>query len=181
MNIAQNVVAGPDSTRLDDFTPKSRWVLLRRILAQPKGLVGLTLVILYLLLAIFGPALAPQDAFRQNFAQTLRPPSAAHWFGTDQLGRDVLSRILVGARATLGIGVGGVAVAFLVGVPLGILAAWRRGWIEAAVMRTIDIMLSFPTSSSPLRWSQSSAPIRRTSSSRSASSRSRSLRGRQGQ
>ncbi len=88
--------------------------------------------------------LAPQDAFRQNFAQTLRPPSAAHWFGTDQLGRDVLSRVLVGARATLGIGVGGVTVAFLVGVPLGILAAWRRGWIDAAVMRAIDIMLSFP-------------------------------------
>ena len=144
MIIAQNVAAGQDPTALGTFAPRSRWVLLQRILSQPKGLFGLTLVILYLLLAIFGGALAPQDAFRQNFAQTLQPPSAAHWFGTDQLGRDVLSRVLVGARATLGIGVGGVTVAFLVGVPLGILAAWRRGWIDAAVMRAIDIMLSFP-------------------------------------
>lgn len=145
MSIMPNVLSAPErAAPLDAFAPQSRWLLLRRILSQPKGVVGLTLVTLYLLLAIFGPMLAPQDAFRQNFAQTLRPPSAAHWFGTDQLGRDVFSRVLVGARATLGIGVGGVAVAFLVGVPLGVLAAWRRGWIEAAVMRAIDVMLSFP-------------------------------------
>jgi peptide/nickel transport system permease protein len=139
MSLVQNMAVAPRQA-----APRPRWTLLRRILAQPKGAIGLTLVVLYLLLAIFGPMLAPQDAFRQNFAQTLRSPSAAHWFGTDQLGRDVFSRVLVGARATLGIGVGGVAVAFLIGVPLGILAAWRRGWIEAVLMRAIDIMLSFP-------------------------------------
>lgn len=145
MSLVQNMAAAaPEPSRTVIAAPRPGWVLLRRILVQPKGAIGLTLVTLYLLLAIFGPALAPQDAFRQNFAQTLRAPSAAHWFGTDQLGRDVLSRILVGARATLGIGVGGVTVAFLIGVPLGILAAWRRGWIEAALMRAIDIMLSFP-------------------------------------
>ena len=88
--------------------------------------------------------MAPDDAFRQNFGATLQRPSAAHWFGTDQLGRDVLSRVLVGARATLGIGIGGVALAFLIGVPLGVVAAWRRGWIDAAIMRVVDVMLSFP-------------------------------------
>lgn len=144
MSLAQNMDALPERALPVSTKPNAAWTLLRRILAQPKGAVGLTLVALYLALAIVGPALAPQDAFRQNFAQTLRPPSAAHWFGTDQLGRDVFSRILVGARATLGIGVGGVAVAFLIGVPLGILAAWRRGWIEAVLMRAIDVMLSFP-------------------------------------
>jgi peptide/nickel transport system permease protein len=145
MSLVQNMTAtAPEPSQAVIAAPRPGWALLRRILAQPKGAIGLTLVTLYLLLAIFGPMLAPQDAFRQNFAQTLRAPSAAHWFGTDQLGRDVFSRILVGARATLGIGVGGVAVAFLIGVPLGILAAWRRGWIEAALMRAIDIMLSFP-------------------------------------
>ncbi|WP_051988047.1 dipeptide/oligopeptide/nickel ABC transporter permease/ATP-binding protein [Bosea sp. UNC402CLCol] len=146
MSLVQDMAAGapPLAAKSDAAPPRRRWTLLWRILAQPKGAIGLTLVVLYLLLAIFGPMLAPQDAFRQNFAQTLRPPSAAHWFGTDQLGRDVFSRVLVGARATLGIGVGGVAVAFLIGVPLGILAAWRRGWIEAVLMRAIDIMLSFP-------------------------------------
>ncbi len=144
MSLAQDMVALPHRAEPVPTKPNAAWTLLRRILVQPKGAIGLTLVVLYLALAIVGPALAPQDAFRQNFAQTLRPPSAAHWFGTDQLGRDVLSRILVGARATLGIGVGGVAVAFLIGVPLGILAAWRRGWIEAVLMRAIDVMLSFP-------------------------------------
>ncbi|MBN9458174.1 MAG: dipeptide/oligopeptide/nickel ABC transporter permease/ATP-binding protein [Bosea sp.] len=146
MSLAQDMAtdAPPLATRVVVAPSRRRWTLLRRVLAQPKGAIGLILVVLYLLLAILGPMLAPQDAFRQNFAQTLRPPSAAHWFGTDQLGRDVFSRVLVGARATLGIGVGGVAVAFLIGVPLGILAAWRRGWVEALLMRAIDIMLSFP-------------------------------------
>jgi len=144
MSLAQDMVTVPERAESTAAKPNPAWTLLRRILVQPKGAVGLTLVVLYLALAIIGPALAPQDAFRQNFAQTLRPPSAAHWFGTDQLGRDVFSRILIGARATLGIGVGGVTVAFLIGVPLGILAAWRRGWIEAVLMRAIDVMLSFP-------------------------------------
>lgn len=144
MSLAQDMVAVSPRAEPLPAKPNPAWTLLRRILAQPKGAIGLTLVVLYLALAILGPALAPQDAFRQNFAQTLRPPSEAHWFGTDQLGRDVFSRILVGARATLGIGVGGVAVAFLIGVPLGILAAWRRGWMEALLMRAIDVMLSFP-------------------------------------
>ncbi len=146
MSQVQDMATGALSlaAKMTTVVPRRRWTLLRRILAQPKGAIGLALVVLYLLLAVFGPMLAPQDAFRQNFAQTLRPPSAAHWFGTDQLGRDVFSRVLVGARATLGIGVGGVAVAFLIGVPLGILAAWRRGWVDALLMRAIDVMLSFP-------------------------------------
>lgn len=144
MNHADGMVATRQPTPIDNLAPKSRWAMLRRVLSQPKGLIGLTLVFLYLLLAIFGPLLAPHDAFRQNFAQTLRPPSANHWFGTDQLGRDIFSRVLVGARATLGIGVGGVAVAFLIGVPLGILAAWWRGWVEAILMRAVDVMLSLP-------------------------------------
>ena len=145
MTVAANpLAAGPALDQPLDFVPKSRWTVLRRIVSQPKGAIGLTLVVLYLLLAVFGPVLAPDDAFRQNFGATLQRPSAAHWFGTDQLGRDVLSRVLVGARATLGIGVGGVALAFLIGVPLGVLAAWRRGWIDAAIMRVVDVMLSFP-------------------------------------
>ncbi|MCC6305285.1 MAG: dipeptide/oligopeptide/nickel ABC transporter permease/ATP-binding protein [Rhodobacteraceae bacterium] len=125
----------PRRTRLDD---------LRRLVRQPKGVIGLALVAFYAVLAVAGPSLAPLDPYVQNFAATLRPPSSAHWFGTDQLGRDVFSRVLTGARASLGIGVGGVAVAFVVGVPLGLAAAWRRGWLDMLVMRAVDIMLSFP-------------------------------------
>ncbi|PSC05264.1 ABC transporter, partial [Alsobacter soli] len=141
---ADNIGATGVPDRAGSPAPRRRWATLRLLLSQPKGVVGLTLVTAYLLLAVFGPMLAPLDPFRQNFALTLKPPSAAHWFGTDQLGRDVFSRILVGARATLGVGVGGVAFAFVIGVPLGVLAAWRRGWVDTLVMRAVDVMLSFP-------------------------------------
>lgn len=117
---------------------------LGRLIRQPKGLIGLSIVGFYAVLALIGPAVAPYDPYAQNFAATLRPPSAVHWFGTDQLGRDVLSRVMTGARASLGIGIGGVAVAFVIGVPLGLLAAWLRGWFDMLAMRGVDIMLSFP-------------------------------------
>jgi len=122
----------------------SRLSVFSRLLGQPKGAVGLLLVAFYVLLAIFGPLLAPIDPLKQDFGATLRSPSAANWFGTDQLGRDIFSRILAGAPTSLGIGVGGVALAFAIGVPLGLAAAWRRGLFDAAVMRGVDVLLSFP-------------------------------------
>lgn len=122
----------------------SRPRVLNRLLAQPKGAIGLAIVAIYVVLAFLGPSLASVDPFRQDFAATLRPPSATNWFGTDQLGRDIFSRILAGAPASLGIGVGGVALAFAVGVPLGLAAAWRRGAFDAVVMRGVDVLMSFP-------------------------------------
>ncbi len=121
-----------------------RWELLREILRQPKGLIGLCIVVVYTLLAFFGPWIAPLDPYAQNFAATLQPPSAAHWFGTDALGRDVFSRILTGASTSLGIGIGGVLVALVVGVPIGVLAAYLGRRTDFFVMRGIDVMLSFP-------------------------------------
>ena len=117
---------------------------LRRLLRQPRGVIGLGLVGFYVLLALFGPLLAPLDPYAQNFGATLQSPSAGHWFGTDQLGRDVFSRILTGAGASIGIGLGSVAVGCLIGVPLGLMAAWCKGTFDAVVMRAVDIMLSFP-------------------------------------
>ena len=121
-----------------------RPTVLSRLIAQPKGAFGLAIVGFYALLAIFGPFLAPIDPLKQNFGATLRAPSATNWFGTDQLGRDILSRILAGAPTSLGIGVGGVGLAFAIGVPLGLTAAWRRGLFDALVMRGVDVMMSFP-------------------------------------
>ncbi|AMJ61587.1 dipeptide/oligopeptide/nickel ABC transporter permease/ATP-binding protein [Bosea sp. PAMC 26642] len=118
--------------------------MLFRLMRQPKGAIGTVIVTFYLLLVIFGPILAPHDPLKQDFAATLRFPSSAHWFGTDQLGRDIFSRILAAAPVSLGIGIGGVALAFAVGVPLGLAAAWRRGPFDAAIMRGVDVMLSFP-------------------------------------
>jgi peptide/nickel transport system permease protein len=144
MNAASQTPNALPEAAMAEAATKPRWSGFWRVVSQPQGFVGLTLVVLYLLLAIFGPMLSSHDPFRQDFAATLKAPSAAHWFGTDQLGRDVFSRVLIGARATLGVGVGGVSFAFLFGVPLGVLAAWRRGWVDALVMRIVDEMLSFP-------------------------------------
>lgn len=136
--------ADPAPSPAFSFRRTSRWTVLKSIIRQPKGLTGLTLVVCYAFLALFGPLLAPWDPLAQDFAATLQGPSMQHWFGTDQLGRDVFSRILTGARTSLGIGVGGVLVAFVIGVPLGVLAAWKGGWIESLVMRAMDVLLSFP-------------------------------------
>ncbi|AYD04497.1 dipeptide/oligopeptide/nickel ABC transporter permease/ATP-binding protein [Neorhizobium sp. NCHU2750] len=123
---------------------RQRLKVLSRLLSSPKGAIGLVIVILMSLIALFGPWLAPLDPYGQDFMATLKGPSAAHWFGTDQLGRDVFSRILVGAHSSLGIGVGGVAVAVVIGVPIGLACAWFRGWFDQTMMRGVDIMLSFP-------------------------------------
>lgn len=122
----------------------SRPGALKRLLRQPKGLIGFVLVSFYLVLAVFGPLLAPLDPYLQNFGATLQSPSADHWFGTDQLGRDVFSRILTGAGSSIGIGVGSVAVGCLIGVPIGLMAAWSKGAFDAIVMRVVDVMLSLP-------------------------------------
>lgn len=118
--------------------------LLREIVRQPKGVIGLSIVLFYVALAILGPWLAPLDPYAQNFGATLQPPSVEHWFGTDSLGRDVFSRILTGAATSLGIGIGGVTVALAIGVPIGVIAAYLGGRIDFLVMRATDVQLSFP-------------------------------------
>ncbi|MDR5822342.1 dipeptide/oligopeptide/nickel ABC transporter permease/ATP-binding protein [Caballeronia sp. LZ043] len=123
---------------------KMRLRLLRQILSQPKGVIGVALALGFVLLALLGPSLAPFDPLAQSFSDTLQPPSAAHWFGTDQLGRDIFSRVLTGASISLAIGMGGVALALACGVPLGIIAACQRGKTDTVIMRGIDVMLSFP-------------------------------------
>jgi peptide/nickel transport system permease protein len=132
-----------------DFTSNApsrapRFSTFFKLIAQPKGAIGVTIVAFYAVLGLLGPILAPIDPLRQNFAATLQSPSMAHWFGTDELGRDLFSRILAGAPTSLGIGIGSVSFAFAIGVPLGLVAAWRRGLFDTLVMRGVDLMLSFP-------------------------------------
>jgi peptide/nickel transport system permease protein len=74
----------------------------------------------------------------------LKPPSSAHWLGTDDFGRDVLSRTLIGARLSLAMGVGATAISFVLAVPLGLLAGYARGWLDEAIMRAMDVLMSFP-------------------------------------
>jgi peptide/nickel transport system permease protein len=107
-------------------------------------LIGGLVVVAVVILAVAGPLLTPYDptafAVRVRFA----PPSLAHWFGTDEFGRDVLSRVLTGAHYSLAMGFGAMLISLVCGVPLGLLAAFHRGWIEEVIMRAVDLLISLP-------------------------------------
>ena len=111
--------------------------------AGPGQWVGLSIIAAWVLLAVVSP-LVSADPLAQDTAERLRPPSLGHPFGTDQLGRDVLGRVLHGARATLPIGLSIVVLATLVGVPAGALAGFVRGWLDEAVMRLADVLFALP-------------------------------------
>lgn len=98
-----------------------------------------------ILLAILAPLIAPYDPTAQNIIAKFQGPSLAHWFGTDQLGRDVFSRILYGGRVTILISLLTMVVTILIGTILGVLAGYFRGWVDDVIMRICDIMLSFPS------------------------------------
>ncbi len=106
--------------------------------------IGLVLVVTLVVLALLAPVISPYDPLDQSLADRVRPPDIEHLFGTDRLGRDALSRILWGARLSLFLGVGSTTIALLVGVPLGLVAGYFRGWIDTIAMRTVDILLAFP-------------------------------------
>ncbi|HYF06863.1 MAG TPA: ABC transporter permease [Acetobacteraceae bacterium] len=106
--------------------------------------VGLVIVGLIALVAILGPWIAPYDPQGFSMRARLRPPSPEHWFGTDEFGRDVFSRVLAGAHHSLLMGFGATAISLVVGVPLGLLAAFHRGWVEEVIMRGVDLMISLP-------------------------------------
>lgn len=111
------------------------------------ALVGVLIICALLLIAVFGQWLAPfpeQGAGTANVPESNLPPSATHWFGTDMLGRDVLSRVIMGVRPALVVSLCVVAVAALIGVPLGAVAGYRGGWLDEALMRVTEIFQSFP-------------------------------------
>ena len=118
-----------------------RWLALK---SNPLALIGLFIVVSLLLIAIFAPVIAPYDPIAQNLDQRLRPPSLAHWFGTDSLGRDILSRILHGTRITLAIVVLVVISVGPIGLLIGTVAGYFGGPIDTVLMRITDIFLAFP-------------------------------------
>jgi peptide/nickel transport system permease protein len=96
------------------------------------------------LLAMFAPVLAPWDPHRPDTKKVLDPPSRSHWLGTDQLGRDVLSRVLYGSRVSLAVGFVSVGIATMIGILLGAAAGYHGGGVDATIMRLVDLMLVFP-------------------------------------
>ena len=118
---------------------------LRKLLRYPSLLVGGAILVAYLCMVVFAPQLAPQGPDDQDLFSVLLPPSGAHPFGTDPLGRDVLSRVIYGARYTLLITFVSITIAALIGVPAGLFAAYRGKKLEAVIMRVVDFTLTFPT------------------------------------
>ena len=115
-----------------------------RLVARKTALVGLFLVVALVLIAVFADLIAPFDPNKQNYALLRKPPSWVHWFGTDESGRDVLSRVMFGARASLLAGVVSVLIAVAIGVPAGLLAGYRGGAVDAVISRITDAMLAVP-------------------------------------
>jgi peptide/nickel transport system permease protein len=117
---------------------------LRRLLQRKGAVVGLIVIATFIGLAVLAPLVAPYDPIATSWTLVRKPPSALHWFGTDDLGRDVLARVIYGARASLTAGVIAVGIALGIGVPFGLLSGYRGGWIDALISRITDAMLACP-------------------------------------
>lgn len=117
------------------------------ILRSPSSLIGAILVAAFLLLALVGPSIVPFPADgsgKVNLDLKLKAPDRTHWFGTDEVGNDVYTRVVLGTRVSLQVGLVVVGIAMLIGVPLGIVAGLSGGWLREAIMRTTDVFLSVP-------------------------------------
>lgn len=135
-----------------DETPHSRtqaawgnryriWLNLK---SNPLAVIGLTIIVLFIALSLLAPLLAPYDPATQNLGNRLAFPSAEHWFGTDELGRDILSRILYGGRVTLGMVIAVVVLVAPIGLAIGCIAGYFGGIVDTVLMRVTDVFLAFP-------------------------------------
>jgi len=140
----------PDIPALKSERPNTR--TLRHvgmvIVRDPLALASTIIIVLFILVAIFAKQIAPyplEGAGKTNVPNTMLPPSAAHLFGADKLGRDVLSRVIVGAQPALIVPMGVVLFAILIGAPLGAIAGYKGGWVDELIMRITDLFLAFPS------------------------------------
>lgn len=138
MAVLQRAPVGPAAA-------SPRWRdALRKLLRHRSAMVGLSMTAIITVLAVLAPVIAPHDPLAQNLRQALTPPSGTHLMGTDEFGRDILSRILYGAGISLQVGLLVVFVSGATGVLLGLLAGYYGGWLDALISRAIEILLAFP-------------------------------------
>jgi peptide/nickel transport system permease protein len=119
--------------------------LVHRLMRSPAGRAGAIIVLAFVGMAFLAPVLAPYDPFATDWGSLRQAPSAAHWLGTDDLGRDVLSRVIWGSRASLLVGVFSVGIAMAVGVPLGLISGYLGGIVDSVLMRITDGLLAIPS------------------------------------
>ena len=105
---------------------------------------GFAIIVILIFVAIFAPLISPYDPYKQDMKNALQGPSSAHWLGTDEIGRDILSRLMYGSRTSLMVGIVAVGVAVAVGVTLGLIAGYFGGWQDSVIMRFIDAMMAIP-------------------------------------
>jgi peptide/nickel transport system permease protein len=128
---------GPQRTLLQDA--------FYRFVRHRVGMIGATITLVLIVLAIFGPMLAPHEPNRMNFGDAFSPPTAQYPLGTDDFGRDLLSRIMYGARISVQVGLIAVSIAATIGTTLGMLSGYGRRWVDEAIMRVMDVLFAFPT------------------------------------
>jgi peptide/nickel transport system permease protein len=136
--VATSLISASDELE----TPRRR--ALRRLFARKGAVAGLIVITTFIVLALLAPWIVPYDPVATSWALVRKPPSALHWFGTDDLGRDILSRVVYGARASLVAGAISVTIALSIGVPFGLLAGYRGGFVDALISRITDAMLACP-------------------------------------
>lgn len=120
-------------------------IILLRILSNKIAVISICFILMIVLIALLAPIIVPYDPYKINVYKVLEPPSKEHLFGTDELGRDVFSRVLYGARVSLKVGIIAMGIAIITGTLLGSIAGYYGGFIDSLIMRIVDVMLSFPT------------------------------------
>ncbi|MBU9823051.1 ABC transporter permease [Rahnella sp. BCC 1045] len=131
----------PVTTSLNTREPNR---VLRKFLRNKSAVIGAILVLTFALLALLAPWISPFDPIKANFMEVRKAPSALHWLGTDELGRDILSRLFWGARTSLMAGCVSVIIAIVIGVPLGLIAGYWQGWLDGIISRVVEALLSCP-------------------------------------
>jgi len=129
-----------------ELSPRARRrrLLRKRFLRRPLAIVGLVVAVAFVLTAVLAPLVAPHDPNATDFNALLAQPSHQHLLGTDELGRDVLSRIIWGSRASIQAGVLATLLAMAIAIPIGLVAGYYRGWIDPGIARMTDVVLAFP-------------------------------------
>jgi ABC-type dipeptide/oligopeptide/nickel transport system permease subunit len=133
-----------DATAVVDPRKRRRRLLRKRFLRRPAAVAGLVVVLVFVFMAAFAPQLAPYSPSATDFNALLARPSSSHLLGTDSLGRDVLSRIMWGARVSMLVGFVSTVLAMVIAVPIGMAAGYYRGWLDTVVARVTDVLLAFP-------------------------------------
>ncbi|WP_447924781.1 ABC transporter permease [Georgenia muralis] len=131
--------AAPTATRRPSWQRS-----LGRLLLRPVAVASLVVLTVVVVLAVAGPWVAPYGVNDVDVTRALQPPGAEHWFGTDELGRDVLSRVVLSARVSMLVSLVSVSIALVAGVGLGLVAGYFGGWLDTVIMRTADVMFAFP-------------------------------------